>query len=662
MIAKRPSAQQWGQFFKVLGKRERFSFFLLSFLFFTSLSFLLGNFYFEKTKVVPASGGTYIEGVVGSPLFINPLYSAVSDVDRDLTELIFSGLMKYDSSGVIQLDLAKNYNIFENGKIYEFHLKKDILWEDSEPLTVDDIIFTIETIKNSEAGSPLRPMWLGVETIKISDFVLRFTLKNPSSVFLENCTLKIIPEHIWKDVSLKNFRLTRKNLNPIGSGPYKLEDLFQDSEGKILSLDLVKNPLYFNEDPHLSKISFLFFETEEELITAYEEGKIKGFSLDSTNSLPETGSIYSFSIPRYFSVFFNQDAPEDKAEALAEKKVRMALTYGTNKKELLETILLGQGKIINSPILPNVYGFKNPLCLYEYNVEEANSLLDQAGYLLQENGFREKTIKKDIAFKFEANLSVGSRGSEVTELQKCLANPSAGGPEIYPEGKITGYFGSQTKAAVIKFQEKYRSDVLSPFGLTQGTGDVKSKTREKLNEVCFEDPEEKIPLKFSLLTVDQPLLMEIATLLKNQWGLLGVDVDVQTFDINIMKRDILRKREFEALLFGEILSLIPDPFPFWHSSQKGEIGLNLTDYENTECDKLLETNRKSLEATERQESLEEFQNLLLKDCPAIFLYTPDYRYFVSEEIQGISTGILADSSKRFSEIGSWYIHTKRAWK
>ncbi len=661
MYYRWPSKKQWRQFLKVLSKKERFSFFIFLILFVGSLSFLLIDFYLERTKIIPAESGVYIEGVIGSPRFINPLYAAASDVDRDLTELIFSGLMKYDSEGNIQTDLAKEYKILENGRIYEFNLKENVVWQDSEPLTADDIIFTIEAIQNSEVKSPLRAMWLGVTVEKTSAFSLRFELKNKSSVFLENCTLKIMPKHIWEKILPKNFLLSQSNLTPIGTGPYRLESLSKDIGGRIISLDLVKNPFYFSKLPYLSKISFRFFESKEreeaerQLIASYQKGEIDGFSLNSLKSLPEQGNVYNFTIPRYFTVFFN---PEE-SKALSDKKVRLALNHGVNKEEIINNVLSGQGKIVHSPILPDVYGLKEPSNIYEYDIEKANDILEKAGYLKKENGLREKIIKKSPAFTFKSNLSVGSRGTEVTELQKCLAKDS----QIYPEGKITGYFGSKTKAAVIRFQEKYSKDILEPFGLTKGTGEVKGKTREKLNAVCFERGEEIIPLKFKLFTVDEPILKETAEVLKNQWGQLGVEVEIKTFNITTVEGDtIIRKREYEILLFGEALGSIPDPFPFWHSSQRGELGLNLANYENKEADKLLEDNRESLDEIERKEKLEEFQDILIEDCPVIFLYNPDYRYFVSEKIKGINAKIIIDPSKRFAEIEDWYIKTKRVWK
>jgi len=659
---KLPNKNQWRQFFKVLTKKEKVSFLILLFLFFSSFLFLSINFYFENTEIRPRQGGTYIEGVVGFPRFINPIYAETSDVDRDLVQLIFSGLMKYDGEGKIIPDLAKEYKILEDGKVYEFYLKENLFWSDGQKLTADDIVFTIKTIQNPDFKSPLRVNWLGVELEKISEKALRFKLKNPSAVFLENCTVKIIPEKAWKDISPQNFPLTTQNLKPIGSGPFQLKSLHLNKTGEIVSLDLVRNSKYSGSFPNLSQITFRFYKSQGALIEGYQKGEIQGLSLTSLKNLEvqkKDFNLYSISLPRYFAIFFN---PE-KSKVLSEKGVRQALNYGTDKEEILKEILDSRGKVVESPILPEIYGFKEPSKIYEFNPERAKEILKNAGFVESENGKLVKIIKKEPAFQFKSNLKSGSQGQEVKELQKCLARD----PEIYPEGEISGYFGQKTKEAVIRFQEKYKKEILEPQGIEKGTGEVLKSTRTKLNEICFEIPEEKIFLKFSLTTVDQPMLIEAASLLKSQWESLGAEVELRTFDTSTselelkFEREVIKPRNYEMLLFGEVLGAIPDPFPFWHSSQKKDPGLNLANEENKECDKLLEEARQSLDEAERKEKLENFQNLLIEDAPVIFLYNPDYLYLVSKEIKGINAKIITNPSKRFVGIEDWYIKTERAW-
>jgi len=658
----------WRYFFKILSKKERVFLFLFLSLFLLSFSFVLVNFYLKNTEVRPAIGGSFVEGVIGSPAFINPIYAQADDVDRDLTELVYSGLMKYNEKGEIVKDLAETYEPLENGKVFEFYLKEGLFWSDGAPISADDVIFTVKAIQNPTLKSPIRGSWLGIKVEKISELGVRFELRNPSAVFLENCTLKIMPKHVWEKVSEQNFHLAiHHNLEPVGSGPYKIkkDSLMRDREGSIRSLELTANPNYHGKTPYIQNITFLFFNNENELISAFNSGQIDGFSLASLNKnqqLKKEGnfSVYRFLMPRYFAVFFN---PE-KSKILADKNVRLALNYGTDKKAIIDHIFSGQAKMVDSPILPDIYGFEMPENIYEFNFQKAEQVLEEAGFIRGENGMWEKITIKKPAFQFTSDLRIGSTGNEVRELQKCLAQDT----EVYPEGEITGAFRSKTEAAVIRFQEKYKEEILDPSNLRRGTGTVSESTRKKLNELCAPASEEFFSLSLSLTTLNpnstnQSILAETALLLKKQWEALGIEIEIEFIEErSVFLEEKIRPRDYEMVLFGKVLEINPDPYPFWHSSQTRDPGLNLSAYENKESDKLLEEARQTLDQEERKISLEKFQENLIKDIPAIFLYNPDYIYIVSREVKGVETGIISDSSQRFSGINNWYVKTKRSWK
>ena len=660
---KYPSKKQWARFFKspglILIGKEKIVFLVFLALFLASSILVLFGTYFKYTQALPAKGGAYSEGVVGQPRFINPIYAQASDVDRDLVELIFSGLMKYSRQGKIVPDLADSYEIKEDGKVYEVILKENIFWSDGTPLTANDVIFTIKTLQSSEYKSPVIVNWLGVNVEKISDKAVRFTMRNPYAPFLENLTQKIIPEHIWKDISPENFPLTLYNLRPVGSGLYKLKDIKQDKQRKILSLELTKNQKYFGKEPYLSRVSFRFYLQEHDLVKAYLRGEIDGFSLGSQSTLETTKRFnnlnqYSIYLPRYFAVFFNGE----ESSILANLNVRKALNLATNKDEIVSKVLSGQGKVVNSPALPDIYGFSQPAKTYQFDQESAQALLEVAGFTKNEAGRRVKATTKEAAFQFKSELRAGNQGKEIEELQRCLAKDQ----NVYPNGEITGYFGEKTKEAVIKFQEKYKKEILEPWGFETGTGVVARTTRDKLNTLCFPNSEQESSLKFSLTTVNQPVLVKVAELLAEQWAKIGVEVDIKTFEVSQLEKEIIKPRNYEALLFGEVMSLTPDPFAFWHSSQVKDPGLNLALYQSREVDRLLETSRQTLDDSLRTEKLEQFQDLVIEAAPAVFLYNPSLTYFVSRDIKGIDVKMVPDPSKRFSEIENWYTKTKRVWK
>ena len=244
---------------KVLTRAEKCLFFLFLTCFIISVIVLIFSWHCQHTIIVPANGGILREGIIGQPRFINPIYAASNDPDRDLVNLIFSGLFRYNTSGEIVPDLIQGYSIEEEGKLYNLFLKKTAVFHDGEPLTADDVIFTIKTIQNPDFQSPIQAKWLEVKVEKISEYQITLSLKNAYPGFLETLCFKILPSHIWKNISAQNFPLSPYNFKPIGSGPFQFKDFSQDKSGKITSIILEKFPDYYNNLPYLKQISSLIF-------------------------------------------------------------------------------------------------------------------------------------------------------------------------------------------------------------------------------------------------------------------------------------------------------------------------------------------------------------------------------------------------------------------
>ena len=655
-----PSLFQWKQLPKVLSKKEKQVLLIFVFLFFGSLIFL-GINTIHNLPTQPAFGGTHIEGVIGRPQFINPIFAPFNPVDKDLVKLIFSGLMKHTPEGKIVPDLAAKYEVNEKGTLYKITLRDNLFWNDGTPLTAKDVVFTIETIQNPDFNSPLRIKWLGITVTKISNQEIHFQLRNPYHRFIENLTLKILPKHIWQDIPANKWRLNiQNNLHqPIGSGPYQVQEIRQDRLGYIKFLNLKRNTHYHNQKPFITQITFRFFENEEALIKAAKRKEITGFSLadipnnHSLQILQNNFELHKIIIPRFFAVFFNHN----ELELLADRRIRQALNYGTNKEEIIKTVFDSKAFTVDSPILPEIFGFEKPKQVFQFNIEKANKLLDQTEFKKQD-GQRNKTIITGQDRPFRADLRQGMRGAEVRRLQQCLARF----PAIYPEGKITGYFGPATRRAVIRFQEKYADEILAPWGFTRGTGLVAKTTRKKLNKICGQVETEEKALTFTLTTVDQPELVAVANLLKEQWQALGIKIEVEAKKIDVLKQDFIIPRNYEALLFGKSLGLLPDLFPFWHSSQIKEPGLNLARYESVKADELLEEIRQNLNPKKRIKKIIELQNIIIADAPAVFLYSPYYLYWTSKEIKEVNIQKIVEPSKRFKNIENWYIETKRIWR
>jgi peptide/nickel transport system substrate-binding protein len=168
-------------------------------------------------------------------------------------------------------------------------------------------------------------------------------------------------------------------------------------------------------------------------------------------------------------------------------------------------------------------------------------------------------------------------------------------------------------------------------------------------------------LKITLTTVEQTAQITAANLIKEFWNSIGVNVELQIIPKDQIEKEIIVPRNYQALLYGEIIGYDPDPFPFWHSSQREHPGVNLANYANRKVDKLLEEARLTNDPTIRQKKYKEFQELLVEDLPAIFLYMPTYTYPVNTKIKGIDLQRIVNPYDRFVDIENWYIKTKKSF-
>lgn len=170
-----------------------------------------------------------------------------------------------------------------------------------------------------------------------------------------------------------------------------------------------------------------------------------------------------------------------------------------------------------------------------------------------------------------------------------------------------------------------------------------------------------LDLKFSLSTSDNPELVRTAELLTEQWKAHGIYATVEQFDVQGLQTARIRPREYEAVLFGQVIGYQPDPYAFWHSSQRTEGGYNIAMYTSTVADKLLESIRDHITPEKRTEYLTQFADEFQKDKPALVLFHPHDVYLASDRIQGINMEKVNLPSERFARIEDWYIETRKVW-
>jgi peptide/nickel transport system substrate-binding protein len=330
---------------------EKVIFTILSFFLMWSAAMLFYGTIDSFRKDAPAKGGELHEGVVGHPNFINPLLST-TDTGRDLAYLTYSGLMKVNEKGEIVPDLAESYAVSEDGLTYTFKLRNNLVFHDNVKITSADVAFTVMKVKDARLKSPLATNWQGVTVRPVDEHTIEMTLKTPYTPFIENATLGILPEHIWKDADLDQFTFGSYNFQPIGSGPYKVEEIKRGADGAAEYYKLVAFSGYGPGEKYISTIYLHIYSDTASLLDALRKGEIEsatGMSSGDAKTLEEEGyRVETADMLRIFGVFFNQN----QATHFADKKVRVALSKAVDKKAIIDKVLNSYANEENSP-LPN---------------------------------------------------------------------------------------------------------------------------------------------------------------------------------------------------------------------------------------------------------------------------------------------------------------------
>jgi peptide/nickel transport system substrate-binding protein len=490
----------------------------------------------DHSTWVPVAAGSYREGVVGQPIAVNPVISA-NPADQDLATLLYAHLT----------DLATSIEPDSQFQIFTVKLAEDLTWDDGASLTSDDVVFTVKTIQDPDARSPLATSWRGVVAERVSELQVTFTLPSPYAFFKETLArFPIIPKHIFGTIPAANLRLSSYNLEPVGSGPYRFAGLDQGRDGFISEYRLVPNERFHGTPPFIQNFSFRFYENTEALMEAFRLRRVDGFglSLPPSTGVPEGGSVVTERIPmpRYYAIFLNQLAKQ----SFKDDEFRQALSYAVDREHIVREVFGGEGTVATSPYL----GEEIPIVPYD--------------------------------------------------------------PEV---------------------------------------------AREHLSKSKVSDK------GFTLAVPQIPALQRVAELVKSDWDAVGVaPVTITSAPADDFVDSVVQSRNYEALLFGNVLENPEDLYPFWHSAGRLAPGLNLALYQNAEVDQLLELNRETIDPEKRARNLARIAALIEKDDPAVFLFSLPYLYIHRENLQGFNPPLLITPADRFRDVAAWSVAQVRTIK
>ncbi len=355
----------------------------------------------------PVKGGTYSEALIGSPARFNPTLDYVNSVDRDVDRLIFSGLIKFDDRGTPQADLAESWGISKDGTSYNFALRKNAVWHDGQPVTSDDVLFTVELLRHPDypVSDDLRGMWNTIEIKRLDDKNLQFRLPEPFSPFLDFLTFGVLPKHLLGSMTPKEIVDASFNLAPIGSGPYRFTRLITETgaDGKvqISGVELTAFDKYYSHQPYIDQFVFRFYPDAASTLVAFRERQVQGIGKITQDILAQALAegrlnLYTSRLPRQTLVLLNLNNPEVPFFQTAE--VRQAMMMGINRQKIIDKLLNGQAIMATGPIFPGTWAYFDGIQPINYDTDKGISILKKAGYTIPASGSTRAKENQALAF------------------------------------------------------------------------------------------------------------------------------------------------------------------------------------------------------------------------------------------------------------------------
>ena len=479
------------------------------------------------------SGGTLINAMSGEPSNLIAMIAGDS-ASSVIAGNIFNSLIKYDENLDYAPELAESWEISNNQKTITFKLKKGLKWQDGQPLTSSDVLFTWKLITDPKTRTPYAADYQLVKKALTPDpLTFKITYADSYAPALDTwASLHILPKHILKNEDINNTFFSR---NPIGSSYYKLNNWISGQQ-----VTLIANDKSTSGPPLIKKLisriipdtSSQFLELTADNIDLMNINPIQYQRVfPARKDLQKKISLYKELGNGYTYLGFNL-----KKAPFNDIKVRQALNYAIDKEEVIKGVLLGLGESISSPYKPGTRWNNPDLKPYPYNPSKALKLLSDAGYTKNNKGI------------------------------------------LLKDGK---------------------------------------------------------PLKFEIITNQNKQREMTAVLIQRRLQEIGIEVSIRVIEWASFVNRFIKTGDFDVVVLGWSLSLDPDQYNIWHSSQQGPGQFNFLGYSNKNVDKLLEVGRKELNTLKREKIYHEFSKYLLEDSPIVYLYAGYGLSAVHKRIKGI---------------------------
>jgi len=371
---------------------------ILLFFCFSCAKYKDPHFYDEKGT--PAYGDTIITASIGEPSNLIPIL-ATDSPSHEIASFIYNGLVKYDKNLRIVGSLAKSWKISNDNLTITFYLRKDVKWHDGVPFTAHDVLFTYRLITDPKTPTAYAGDFLLVKEAKVLDnHTFRVTYAKPFAPGLISWSTAILPRHLLEGKDITSTPLARK---PIGTGPYKFYEWIPGER-----IVLIANREYFEGRPYINRYIMRVIPDSATMFLELKRYGIDMMGLTPLQAVRQTdypAFRREFNKFRYLSFGYVYLGYNLKHPFFKDKRVRQAISYGINKKEIIDGILLSQGVEAVGPYKPDMWAYNGNVKKYPYDRQKAKTLLFEAGFKMGQDNI---LYKGGSPFEFTILVNQGN--------------------------------------------------------------------------------------------------------------------------------------------------------------------------------------------------------------------------------------------------------------
>lgn len=578
----------------------------------------MGEIEEEEAQAPEPQAGGQLMVPLPSPDTLNPLLTRSRDM-INFFGLIFEGLFEYDENMKPQPCLAESWDVEDDGKLWRFHLRRNVVFHDGRTLTGEDVVFTFLALQGGRLESFYQRDIAGngniqkVETDPFDPYTVNVYLSHPVSNMLDIMTFPVLPKGVYQS---DEFMLQHKedmNFLPIGTGPYKVDEKgIERGENGIKQIRLVRNERYWGKHPYIDAILARIYHDEMEVRQAFYDGEIDVMNVMATviNPYPrkKDEKVYRYLTRNYEFLAFNMDHP-----ILSDVNVRKAVAYALDRKDIIFKVYLNNAEAVDVPIPSDSWLYDSSYRIYDWDLDKAADLLEQAGWVLDSIN----QISHNMPNAQNAQERIDERQTEVESAQNK--------GERAEQGQLLQVDDAENASAQSQQDNWIRYKMIGS---------------------------KKVELRFTILTNSENILRKDALeIIAEQLKQVGIAVEIEAVPWDeLMER--LKSGRFEAVLTGYYLDIFPELRFIFHSREIGNDLNNFIKYRNDELDGLLDEAAVTYKDVELVDLYSRIQKHLVEHLPVVSLYFQTASLITSNRVYGVKAPVELNIYRSIEE---WYL-------